>query len=205
VNEVRATVAIVRRHMDRRFATDWAMQFVIVAAIAYVFTRTFAHPVLPLLIASTLSAATTVERTHAQSLRRLTFFAMPLYGRQLARAHAVAPAILALSIPAGYALGSVLRTHAFPATLFIAMTCAALIATLVALSSIFREGWRAWLYVGLAVVAGPIVTLPYVLHMPAHEAAAGLALTVAIGFFALRAFSETLARYDPIELRQERG
>jgi len=197
VNEFRATVAIVRRHIDRRFAIDWAMQFIIVTAIAYAFTRTFAHPILPLLIASTLSAATTAERTHAESLRRLTFFAMPLYGRQLARAHAIAPALLALSIPAGYALGSVLRTHEFPLTLFVAMTCAALIATLVALSSIFREGVRAWLYVALAVFAGPIVTLPYMLR-PAHEAAAGLALTVIIGFFALRAFGETLARYDPV-------
>jgi hypothetical protein len=35
---------------------------------------------------------------------------------------------------------------------------------------------------------------------PAHETAAGLALTVIIGFFALRAFGETLARYDPLPL-----
>jgi hypothetical protein len=199
VNEWRATIAIVRRHMDRRFATDWCMQFGIVAIIAYVFTRTFAHPILPLLIASTLAVASTAERTHAESLRRLTFFAMPLYGRQLARAHAIAPSLLALSIPAGYALGSALRTREFPLTLFIAMTCAALIATLVALSSIFREGIRAWLYVALAILVGPIVTLPYVLR-PVHEAAAGLALTVIIGFFALRAFGETLARYDPLPL-----
>jgi len=185
--------------MDRRFATDWCMQFGIVAIIAYVFTRTFAHPILPLLIASTLAVASTAERTHAESLRRLTFFAMPLYGRQLARAHAIAPSLLALSIPAGYALGSALRTREFPLTLFIAMTCAALIATLVALSSIFREGIRAWLYVALAILVGPIVTLPYVLR-PVHEAAAGLALTVIIGFFALRAFGETLARYDPLPL-----
>ena len=199
MNEWRATIAIVRRHMDRRFATDWCMQFGIVAIIAYVFTRTFAHPILPLLIASTLAVASTAERTHAESLRRLTFFAMPLYGRQLARAHAIAPSLLALSIPAGYALGSALRTREFPLTLFIAMTCAALIATLVALSSIFREGIRAWLYVALAILVGPIVTLPYVLR-PVHEAAAGLALTVIIGFFALRAFGETLARYDPLPL-----
>jgi hypothetical protein len=197
VNEFRATLAIVRRHMDRRFAIDWGMQFGIVALIAYAFTRTFAHPVLPLLIASTLAAASAAEKSHAESLRRLSFFAMPLYGRQLARAHAIAPCLLALSIPAGYALGSALRTHEFPAPLFIAMICAALTATLVSLSSIFREGLRAWLYVALAIVVGPIVTLPYVLR-PAHETAIGLALTVVIGFFALRGFSETLARYDPI-------
>jgi hypothetical protein len=199
VNEFRATLAIVRRHLDRRFAIDWAMQFGIVAAIAYAFTRTFAHPILPLLIASTLAAASTAERTHAESLRRLTFFAMPLYGRQLARAHAIAPSLLALSIPAGYALGSALRTREFPLPLFLAMTCAALIATLVSLSSIFREGVRAWLYVALAILVGPIVTLPYVLR-PAHETWYALALTAVIGFFALRAFGETLARYDPLPL-----
>ena len=197
MNEFRATVAIVRRHIDRRFAIDWAMQFGIVAAIAYAFTKTFAHPILPLLIASTLAAASTAERSHAESLRRLTFFAMPLYGRQLARAHAIAPSLLALSIPAGYALGSALRTHEFPAPLFLAMLFAALTATLVSLSSIFREGIRAWLYVALAILVGPLVTLPYVLR-PAHETAIGLALTALIGFFALRGFSETLARYDPV-------
>jgi hypothetical protein len=197
MNESRATLAIVRRHMDRRFAIDWGMQFGIVTCIAFAFTKSFAHPVLPLLIASTLAAASTAERSHAESLRRLSFFAMPLYGRQLARANAIAPCVLSLSIPAGYALGSALRTHEFPAPLFIAMICAALIATLVALSSIFRHGLAAWLYVALAILVGPIVTLPYVMH-PAHETALGLILTVVIGFFALRGFSETLARYDPV-------
>jgi hypothetical protein len=197
VNEFRATVAIVRRHMDRRFAIDWGMQFAIVAAIAYIFTRTFAHPLIPLAIASVLAAASASERSHAESLRRLTFFAMPLYGRQLARAHAIAPSLLALAIPAGYAFGSVLRVRAFPAELLTAMFGAALVSTLVALSAIFRDGIRAALYVVLAAAAGLAVTVPWVLHLE-HGFTIGVALATIIGFFAIRAFGETLARYDPV-------
>ena len=192
MNEFRATVAIVRRHIDRHFAIDWAMQFGIVAAIAFAFTKTFAHPLFPLAIASVLAAA-----SHAESLRRLTFFAMPLYGRQLARAHAIAPSLLALAIPAGYAAGSIARTHEFPAALLATMFGAALVSTLVALSSIFRDGLRASLYVVLAAIVGVAVTLPFVL-----QADYGLALSAALAaiaaFFALRAFGETLARYDPL-------
>jgi hypothetical protein len=197
MNEFRATIAIVRRHIDRRFAIDWGMEFGIVAAIAYAFTRTFAHPLFPLAIASVLAAASAAERAHAESLRRVTFFAMPLYGRQLARAHAIAPALLALAIPLGYTLGAFARTHIFPVQLFAAMLCAALVATLVALSATFRDGARAWLYVVLATFAGPLVALPYVFF-----GTRGLALTYALGlvvaFLALRAFGETLARYDPL-------
>jgi hypothetical protein len=197
MNEFRATVAIVRRHVDRRFAIDWAMQFAIVAAIGYVFTHTFEHPLFPLGIASVLAAASAGERAHAESLRRVTFFAMPLYGRQLARAHAVAPSLLALAIPTGYAVGVCARTHAFPTNLFAAMVCAALVATLVALSAIFRDGARAWLYVGLAAIAGASVTLPYAL-LGARGLLLSFALALAVAFLALRAFGETLARYDPL-------
>ncbi len=197
MNEFRATVAIVRRHIDRRFAIDWAMQFAIVALIAYAFTRTFAHPLIPLAIASVLAAASASERSHADSLRRLTFFAMPLYGRQLARAHAIAPALLALAIPAGYAFGSVARVHAFPFELLGAMFVAALVSTLVALSAIFRDGVRAALYVVLAAAVGVAVTVPWLLHAR-HGALLGLGLAAIAGFFALRAFGETLARYDPL-------
>jgi VIT1/CCC1 family predicted Fe2+/Mn2+ transporter len=77
------------------------------------------------------------------------------------------------------------------------MLCAALVATLVALSATFRDGARAWLYVVLATFAGPLVALPYVFF-----GTRGLALTYALGlvvaFLALRAFGETLARYDPL-------
>jgi hypothetical protein len=197
MNEFRATVAIVRRHIDRRFAIDWAMEFGIVAAIAYIFTHTFAHPLFPLGIASVLAAASAAERDHAASLRRVTFFAMPLYGRQLARAHAVAPSLLALAIPCGYTLGAFARTHVFPVQLFAAMLCAALVATLVALSAIFRDGARAWLYVGLAAVAGPLVASPYVL-LGGRGLTLTFALALVTAFFALRAFGETLARYDPL-------
>lgn len=197
MNEFRATVAIVRRHVDRRFGIDWAMQFGLVVAIAYVFAPTLANPLFALGIASTLAAASAAERTHADSLRRVTFFAMPLYGRQLARAHAVVPVLLALAIPAGYGLGAVVRTHNFPPALLGMMFGAALVATLVSLSATFRDGIRAWLYVILAATAGLLVSLPYALFAD-RGLGLSLALALLIGFIALRAFGETLARYDPL-------
>jgi len=200
VNELRATVAIVRRHMDRRFALDFAAQFALVALIAYFFARLFPVWWTPLAIVSALAATVAAERSHAQSLRRLTFFAMPLYGRQLARAHAIAPSLMALAVPFGYATGAALRRQPLHAAMFAATILAALVATLVSLSSVFRDGYRAALYVFLAAaLAAAVTVVPFALVPSARRAAlAAMVLAVVTGFFALRAFGETLARYDPV-------
>lgn len=196
MSEARATLAIVRRHIDRRFALDWAVAFVLVGAIAYPFGRVFG-PAGAICIVGALCAAFAAERSHAQSLRRLTFFAVPLYGRQLARAHAVAPALAALAIPFGYAAGTALRGLPLSTTTFLDCVLAALVATLVALSSTFRDGIRAALYVLLGFAGAVSLTLPYTLGL-AHATALVLFLAFVEGFFALRAFGETLARYDPL-------
>jgi preprotein translocase subunit SecG len=56
---------------------------------------------------------------------------------------------------------------------------------------------RAALYVVLAAVVGVAVTVPWLLHAR-HGALLGASLAAIAGFFALRAFGETLARYDPL-------
>jgi hypothetical protein len=196
MNELRATIAIVRRHMDRRFAVDFAMQLAIVAAIGYAFAHVFVMPV-PVLVCGTLAAASAAERMHAASLRRVSFFAMPLFGRQLARAHAIAPVVAALSIPLGYLAGSALRGAAPGPAAFAAIVLASATAVLVSLSSVFRDGVRALLYVALAIGATCTIALPLV-TLRSHALDAAAALAFVEGFFALRAFGETLARYDPL-------
>ncbi len=197
MHELRATIAIVRRHIDRRFALDFAMQFALVGAIGYIFAHVFAAPPIPILICGTLAAASAAEREHAASLRRVSFFAMPLFGRQLARAHAIAPVLSALSIPLGYATGCALRGAPLAPPAFGILVLTAIVGALVSLSSVFRDGVRAALYVGLAIAAAASLAIVAVVF-PGHAFAADAALAAVEGFFALRAFGETLARYDPL-------
>ncbi len=194
MNETRATIAIVRRHIDRRFAIDWAMQFALVLGLAYVFVPRFGKGALVAI--AVLATTTAAEGTHRLSLRRLTFFTVPLYGRQLARAHAIAPSLVALSLPLGYASGAALRGYALDPERFVTAVLVALVTTLVALSATFRDGRDRALYAALALGAGLTLALS---DTPGHTwFRATLAFAAAEGFFALRAFGETLARYDPL-------
>jgi hypothetical protein len=194
---MRATIAIVRRHIDRRFALDFAMQFALVAAIGWIFAYAFAAPLVCVVACGALAAASAAEREHAAGLRRVSFFAMPLYGRQLARAHAIAPVVSALSIPFGYVVGSTIRGATPPAITIVALVLATIVAALVSLSSVFRDGIRAVLYVVLGLGAAATIAFPLV-AFPAHALPIACAIAIVEGFLALRAFGETLARYDPV-------
>ncbi|MBD5604593.1 MAG: hypothetical protein IAI48_05825 [Candidatus Eremiobacteraeota bacterium] len=196
MNELRATVAIVRHHMDRRFAFDFAVQFVLVGLLGYGFAIAFG-PVQPIVICGVLAATNAAERAHAATLRGVSWFAMPLFGRQLARAHAIAPVLGALAIPLGYATGTALRGVPFPLESLAATMLASSVAVLVSLSSVFRDGIRAALYVGIAIGAVATIATAFALLAP-HGLAFAAALAFVEGFFALRAFGETLARYDPV-------
>ena len=192
---MRATIAIVRHHIDRRFAFDFAMQFALLGVLGYVFAHSFGS-LYPIVLCGGLAATNAAERAHAAALRRVSFFAMPLFGRQLARAHAIVPVLGALAIPLGYAAGCALRAAPLPTHAVLATILAACVAVLVSLSSVFRDGVRAALYVGIAV--GAAVTIALCSLAPAHGLAIAIGLALVEGFFALRAFGETLARYDPI-------
>lgn len=192
--EFRATLAIVRRHIDRKYALDWAMQFAITLGLAYVFVPI--HGGNALAAIASLAAATALEGTLARSLRRLTFFTVPLYGRQLARAHAVPPALLALSIPLGYAAGAALRGHPIDLERFACAVLVALVTTLVALSAAFRDGRARLLYAALALAVG--IGLALLGNIPYGAFRVTFALAVLVGYVAIRAFGETLARYDPL-------
>jgi hypothetical protein len=79
----------------------------------------------------------------------------------------------------------------------VAIALAAFVATLVAMSSAFRDGPSAWLYGVGGALCGIAVTVPFLAELP-HGAALTVIASVVAGVFALRAFGETLARYDPI-------
>ncbi len=194
----RATISIVRHRIDRAYGLEWIVRFTIVAAITALFAPLYAASLQRIVLAcAVLPLASASEGSNAAKLRSISFFAMPLYGRELARAHAVAPCLGALAAPLGFAAGLALR-HAPASAQLLGVTLLANAAgALVNLSAVFRDGPRAWLYHALTVAAGLAIAAPLALGTPHPVAGAGL-VAVAIGFIALRAFGETLARYDPL-------
>ena len=197
MNGRRASLAIIRRQIDRAFGVEWLVRFAIFAAITAVFAPLYSPLAAFVLITNLAPLASVSEGRQLQGLRRVSFFAMPLYGRQLARAHAVAPALLSLAAPAGFLVALALRLHEFSPLLALVGILANVAGALIALSAVFRDGPRAWLYYALTVAAGFAIALPVYLHLPV-AAAGSTAIALAISYLALRAFGETLARYDPL-------
>jgi hypothetical protein len=129
-------------------------------------------------------------------VRDLTYFTAPLYGRQLARAHAVTASCVAIVAPFTM-LGVALLKHApWPWQSVVATLAGSLVAALVGLSGTLRQGAAAAAYALLAVVAGGAIVLLPLGGVPFYG---WFSLAVLLGFLALRAFGETLARYDPLE------
>ncbi len=197
MNGVRASLAIVRRQIDRTFGIEWGVRFAIFAAITTIFAPLYTPLAAYVLMTNLAPLASVSEDRQLQGLRRVSFFAMPLYGRQLARAHAVAPCLLSLAAPLGFLFGLALRFHHVSPLLAFVGLLANLAGALVALSAVFRDGPRAWLYYALTAAAGLAIALPVYVHLP-FAAAWSAAIAFTIGFLALRAFGETLARYDPL-------
>lgn len=138
-------------------------------------------------------------------LRSLRYYAAPLYGRELARAHAIVPCARSLlypvSIGAGLAIAATLTHAAIPAQAPALLATLALgqpVTALIVLSGCLRNGRGRALYVAMAALAGCTIELLGVRGDPVAVGAAFIG-AVALGFAALRAFGETLARYDPLD------
>jgi hypothetical protein len=198
MKEMRATFAIARRRMSRRFALAWGARLAIAAAAGALLAGT---PQAGAVATALAVAAAPLGAT--RGIRELTFFAMPLYGRQLARAQAIAPCVAAFAVPAGFALGAVLTGRPFTPGTGVAAYLAGAVTALVAMSAALRDGARAWLYLILAWACGALVAGAALLAGTTGRTAQ-LALAVTLGFLALRQFGETLARYDPIPAPRER-
>jgi hypothetical protein len=143
------------------------------------------------------------RRSQTVELTSLRYFAAPLYGRELARAHALVPCLRALAFPLGLAAGlSVAALLQRPvqsdwASLLAALALGQPVAAAIALSGCLRQGRPRALYAVLAVVAGTSIEWIGIFGGPLGLPGAALA-AAAIGFAGLRAFGETLARYDPV-------
>lgn len=192
----RAFLAIIRRSLDRRFAATWLLAFGCAFATVLLAPQNIPHTIWLLLLIVAEAPAAAFERG-SNPRRRVSFFAMPLYGRELARALSVAPCLDSLAIPLAVVCGLAVQHRAFETATATTILVASLAATLVALSASLRTGANAALYVALAVAAEAGVVAPLVFR-PAHPLIFTLPLAVLVAFVALRAFGETLARYDPV-------
>lgn len=127
----------------------------------------------------------------------------PLFGRELARAKAVAPALTATLAALVYWFAQFLSGFAAPPTFFVLALASVLASTIVALNATLRSGARRLLYVALAFATSAIA---YALAVYADSitirtgdavgVATELLFCAAIGFIALRQYGEALARSD---------
>jgi hypothetical protein len=119
----------------------------------------------------------------------------PLYGRELARAKALAPCAVAAFVSLAYWGAQWLA--GFPASpLAFAQALAAVIAcTLVALDATIRTGAARLLYLAMACATGAIA---FTIAFYARSAVAEMGFCAAIALVALRQYGEALARYDPV-------
>jgi hypothetical protein len=119
----------------------------------------------------------------------------PLFGRELARAKALVPCIVAALATATYCAAALVGGGSeIPATFLIALA-AVIPSTLTALSATIRSGSSRLLYVALACA---ISAIAFVLAVLAGSVPAELGFAALVSFFALRQYGEALARYDPV-------
>ncbi|MBC5811461.1 MAG: hypothetical protein GIW95_11520 [Candidatus Eremiobacteraeota bacterium] len=190
---MRATLAIALRNFRPSRRENWLLN----VALAFIALALFVSMgadrwTMFLLAALPLAAAATAATLH---IRSTWLFAIPLYGRQLARACALNAIAYGLAAPALVLTGEVVFRHAASLDTIVWVLAGSSVAALVGLSATLRDGLvRAAYIVGGGLSGFAIASL----------ASAGipwfgtLAFAVLLGFVALRAFGETLARYDPI-------
>lgn len=221
MNGTRATLAIARRHMRPSWLLGICARITVgvAAGLAPIANPTVhASPVYYWGIKFLAVFFGAMAGTELR-VRDLMYFAAPLYGRQLARAHALTAIIAALAYPLAFILA--LKGVVFPrgedpffwsAVLgalgffcvwgVFGMVLPSVVAALVGLSATLRKGAAAAVYFVLAIATGAALGLIFQFGLLSFGWL-GLALTIALaivlGFIALRAFGETLARYDPIE------
>ncbi|HTV72135.1 MAG TPA: hypothetical protein VME66_00295 [Candidatus Acidoferrales bacterium] len=189
----RAAVAIARRRLSLATRIEIAQICAIGAAFGLFF------PTTDMLATATLVsiAGATSSRFLRKEFRNPTVFAAPLYGRELARAEAIVPLLRTLAFTLALTTATTLRGHAPSPTAILVLILSGTVAALTALSGALRESWSEYLYMLLAISAGIVTAL-----------ASGIggygtvliptAIAATIGYISLRAFAETLARYDPI-------
>jgi hypothetical protein len=150
----------------------------------------------PLLLCSLLGIVNALDQTPGRHphLDRCEQSA-PLFGRELARAKALVPCIVALIATLLYVGAQLVRGSPDAPFTLLVVPPAVVACTLTALSATVRRGWQRGFYVVLACAASGAA---YALAVTAHRVAAELGFCILVAFFALRQYGETLARYDPV-------
>ncbi len=131
----------------------------------------------------------------------------PLFGRELARAKALAAALCAALAALVYWFAQFLTGFAAPPTFFVLALASVVASTLVALNATLRTRTQRLLYIALAFATSAIAYLLAV-YADAAFTHTGDAIGVATelifcaiaGFIALRQYGEALARSDAVSL-----
>lgn len=119
----------------------------------------------------------------------------PLFGRELARAKGVTPAIIALLVTLAYFSPQIAGSTIETATAFSIAAAASIASTMVALCATLRQGTPRALYVALACATSAGA---YLIAAVGASLAGELAYCALVTFLALRQYGEALARYDPV-------
>lgn len=119
----------------------------------------------------------------------------PFFGRELARAKAVVPCLVAVLATTAYWGAQLLGgAAARPEALVVALV-AVTASTLVALGATIRAGWPQTLYLLLAAATSATA---YAIGAYANSPTGELAFCALTSFLALRQYGEALARFDPV-------
>lgn len=119
----------------------------------------------------------------------------PLFGRQVARAKALVPCVIATLATLAYvAAASFAGLRDVPLVLVVTLA-ATIPSTLTALSATIRKGPSRLLYV---VMAAANCAIAFTLTATAGSIPGTLGFALLASFFALRQYGEALARYDPV-------
>lgn len=127
----------------------------------------------------------------------------PLFGRELARAKAVAPVLTAMLAALVYWFAQFLTGFAAPPTFFMLALASVIASTLVALSATLRTGAARLLYIALAFATSAVAYV-FAVYADAYTTRAGDAIGVGtelifcalVAFVALRQYGESLARSE---------
>lgn len=127
----------------------------------------------------------------------------PLFGRELARAKAIAPVLDAMLAAFVYWLAQFLTGFAAPPAFFVLAVASVIASTIVTLNATLRRGAPRLLYIGLAFSTS-IVAYALAVYADAYTTRAGDAIGVAtellfcglVSYVALRQYGEALARSE---------
>ncbi|HUA09291.1 MAG TPA: hypothetical protein VMA98_08460 [Candidatus Acidoferrales bacterium] len=189
-----AAIAGARLRAERR-----SLVFACASAAIVGFVQSHAFSLeAPLFFCSTIGIAVALlQGPGRHAYLDVTERSAPLFGRELARAKALAPVVSATLATLICWAAQFLSGFAMPVATFVEALACAIASTLVALNATTRSG--AGRFVALGSAAATIVAAYLLAKSGGAAGAATESIACAIvGFVALLQYGESLARYDPL-------